>query len=66
MPPHVLQDFDLGPCNTLRLPSRAALYMQLQSTADLHALLDDAHLADLPKQVLGGAAICGCPARCRA
>lgn len=53
-PCHVLQDYDLGPCNTLRLPARAALYMSLQSVADLHTLLGDAHLAGQPKQVLGG------------
>lgn len=56
MPPTlpVQQDYDLSPCNTLQLPARAAYYLPLHSEADLQAVLDDATLQSLPKQVLGG------------
>ncbi|XZG69953.1 UDP-N-acetylmuramate dehydrogenase [Chitinibacteraceae bacterium HSL-7] len=50
----VQTDVDLSSRNTLRLASRAALYIDVSSSEDVEALAADSALAGVPRRVLGG------------
>lgn len=51
---HLEHNADLKPYNTFGVAARARFLARLQSAQDLPRLLDDPHLADQPRLILGG------------